>query len=597
MRPNSLIAWGIAGAWLVPTALLAGNAAVPDFRPLTLEARRAIDARALQLSDEAPDDPRGRAVGAVSGFVIGQTPLSNAEERARAESAHRAIVSQARIVETPEAARRVLERLVAELPPRMRPEGWRFTLTVIDAPQADAFTVGGGFLYVTRPYLDAALADPAASTGRLAFLIGSQLGHNGLGHTRRAYQMIALQEILERRPETGVEPGDVRRAVGAVVRFVGDRLSFLYSRSQVYEADLFALHLCRNAKIDLEDSLDILRGWGSVPVEADETAAAGATGEREPGAASPLVRLRALRQEIDGTVSSESAGLFEYDHLTHQCAFCKDRPLKKGERAIVFIHGLGSDLAHFRAMIAELAEDERLKGIRLLGFQYPNDASLWRMGRFLKREMARYCETPATVDFVCHSAGGLVFRDYAEREGGAFRRAVFLGTPHAGSDLAKLRPLLETRRAARVVQLGYPEALESAITDGRGQIGIDLQPDSLFLRYLNGAERDAGRYLVVRGRAIDTTKSALVELGLSAARAGLMQALRRGTGESRVQQLGHNAAENLRIPAEVARGDLAVTLDSATLKGASAVETFDLNHMELTDDPEVIDVVRTFLLK
>ena len=115
----------------------------------------------------------------------------------------------------------------------------------------------------------------------------------------------------------------------------------------------------------------------------------------------------------------------------------------------------------YRLLLARLAADERAAQTRLFVFQYPNDDSLARSGRSLEPELRRVFASAAQTDFVCHSAGGLVFRYYAETRGGEFRRAIFLGTPHGGSNLARLRRLLEAVQFVGDLKLGYDQALQA----------------------------------------------------------------------------------------------------------------------------------------
>jgi len=54
--------------------------------------------------------------------------------------------------------------------------------------------------------------------------------------------------------------------------------------------------------------------------------------------------------------------------------------------------------------------------------------------------------------------------------------------------------------------------------------------------------------------------------------------------------------DQLRLPAEITRGDLAVTLKSAALDGVSRVETYPLNHVKLPRDPRVIRATLAVLM-
>src|SRR5436190_1352595 len=85
-----------------------------------------------------------------------------------------------------------------KLPPSLQPEPFRFTLTVVDRPEADAFTVGGGYVCVTQPLLDALLADRQRGPSALAFALAREIGHIARQHCRRGYQRLQLQEEVKK---------------------------------------------------------------------------------------------------------------------------------------------------------------------------------------------------------------------------------------------------------------------------------------------------------------------------------------------------------------------------------------------------------------
>jgi hypothetical protein len=248
-----------------------------------------------------------------------------------------------------------------------------------------------------------------------------------------------------------------------------------------------------------------------------------------------------------------------------------------------------SSLGVYLPLMKRLAADPSGEEFRILGFQYPNDESLSRSGKFLRREMQRVCASASHIDFVCHSAGGLVFRQYAEIERGEFQHVYFQGTPHRGSDLAALRSLLEAVQFMGDLKLGYDGALKQAILDGHGQISIDLEPDSLFLTYLNSPRDNPGRdrYLIYRGQALTRARAVLLKAAVDAARASLDRTIK--NDNSTVTKFSRAALEKVLVPAEITSGDLAVTLESATLDGVEIIHTHSLRHTELPRDPAVID--------
>jgi Zn-dependent protease with chaperone function len=584
------------------------SCAISDDRSDTARAsftraeRQRIDDGALWSPREKQNEALVVAYGTTLEWLVARTPLPVEEERRRTAAKDNEVLAKFRTSEPPAAARDVLQKLVAALPARKRYKTYQFRLTVIDDAKRDAFTVGSGRVFVDRESLQSSLNDQQSGIDRLAFVIAHELGHLCRGHHRRKLQHQWLQQELQNRAGRGAFKG-----IGTISKHV-------YTREDDFQADLFAIHLCRNAGYDLENCLDVLRSagvrknalllqtgpprQGTPPVQPQiqpRTTGEEFTLARHPSA---VHRLRRLRLELDGLVYGEAYGLFEFDPETKMLKRAADGSIGTKTRAVVCVHGMESNLGVYRPLMERFAAQQEIPNLRVLGFQYPHDDSLSRSGSFLRREIERVCAGAKQVDFVCHSAGGLVFRYYAEIEGGEFRRAVFQGTPHYGSDLAKLRPLMEARQFLGDLKLGYDPALERAIRDGRGQVTFDLQPGSLFLRYLNGPQSkttdsiqvDRDRYAIYRGRALKSTQAFLLKSTLAVARSAMKRSLAKQLSkETALAKSMRAGIDKLKFPAEVTRGDLAVTPESAALEGVKTIHTYPLKHRELPKNAEIME--------
>src|SRR5262249_54178942 len=144
----------------------------------------------------------------------------------------------------------------------------------------------------------------------LAFILARELGHIGLEHCCRGWQRLAVEEEL-RQEVKGHKAGWVRDVLQTGIVASGKLVHFLYSRDQEYEADLFALHLCRNAGLKPDEGLDGLRllarlrhpdaltdpRFDAAKVKPDTT-----LGYYFSAAPDPLVRLRRLLMECRGEV-------------------------------------------------------------------------------------------------------------------------------------------------------------------------------------------------------------------------------------------------------------------------------------------------------
>ena len=566
-----------------------------DFRQCGPAQRLEIDAQALACPDTPALEKDGPFFGGLAGWIVSRAPLSPEEEFRRAEAAAVELEERFVITDPPAAASDVLQALVAELPERQAVPPVKFSLRVIDIPQWMAFTPGGGRLFVSKPYLEALLADAEHGRGRLAFVLAHELGHIALEHTRRGYQLAALEDAARGEALDEVERARLRRLVAASLRRAGDWVAFLYGAEQDYEADLFAIHVCRNADFDLEAALDVPRLWTRRNEPASGNPVLNAILEHNRNTP-PLERLKRLRHEVDGVLIGDAHGLREFDPERSEFVPAGECALPAGRRGVVFIHGMGSRLETF-IPLAELLEerdvDDRLV---LFGFQYPGDASLARVGQALTRELAAFGNDAERLDFICHSAGGLAFRWYAEIESGRFRQAVFLGTPHGGSNLAALRDFLEVQQFVADLRLGVREAVENVAADGDGQIGHDLQPGSLFLRYLNRGRPYVDRYMIFRGRRHEGRRVILLRVSTATLRSALRRAAPETVRLGPVEDVTERWIERLQIPDEILRGDLAVSMDSAALEGVERIETVRASHHKLQRDPDVMHAVADLVL-
>jgi hypothetical protein len=235
-----------------------------------------------------------------------------------------------------------------------------------------------------------------------------------------------------------------------------------------------------------------------------------------------------------------------------------------------------------------LAKDREFRGVRILGFQYPGDASLSRVGEFMHRKLSESFDPKANVDFVCHSAGGLVVRYYAEVKSGPHGRIILQGTPNHGSDLARLRSMIELKQFVSDLRDGYSDALENAILDGQEQIAQDLGPESLFLNYVNSREVDRKRYAIFRGRRFGRTRMFLLARSVDVGRIALEQSLDEIEGPAILRERARQSLDQLDLPEEVRKGDLVVSTESAALEGVEDIRTFKLHHGELSRDQETI---------
>lgn len=622
------LAWRLLLSAAVALANLATAPAGPHVKPgdLTPEVIRRIDQAARERPLEKHTEKIAGFHGDIVGWLIARAPLSAAEEADRAAVMHTEICASRKVVPTPEVIAGQFRALSGRLPVNLRPEEFQFSLTVLDEPERATFSAGGGFVYITLPLLKELLDEGAPRQPRLDFCLARQLGHIGLGHCRRGHELKLLEEESQRGIDLKIDRQSLRTLLQTSVAAGGSLARFLYSPQQELAADLFALHLCRNARHDIGRALDLVRYecLQARPGLLDPTAASGPEAvlpdrdTRSDVMPDPFLRLRRLLMEMSGEPDSAIGyGLFIYDREIGEFRRAADQSITGGDRAVVFIHGMEGNSGTYRPLMNLLIREKRAANIEFLEFRYPNDQSLARSGEFLTRELRRVCSASGDIDFVCHSAGGLVFRYFAEVHDGEFRRAIFQGTPHGGSELARLRTLLEAGQFLKSLKLGFPEALERAILDGRGQITYDLRPGSLFLEYLRAAscgelnspdlpsadaeDRQRKRmscYYLFRGRGLKPASAALLATAVTVARSALCEMADRRLESPTLQRAARRWTDSLVLPAEIAAGDLCVSLDNALLAGVpeNNVSTYRVNHLSIKDAPETMQKVIELLL-
>ncbi|MFO0845512.1 MAG: hypothetical protein U0797_24530 [Gemmataceae bacterium] len=558
---------------LVSACLLGPSADPPAASwPMDAKARAEIDRQARACPPLTLKETRATIAGAVPGFLLTALDLPSTEEHRRAELAHGELIKRDRVAVTPPVAAKLLDRLVTELPAFQLPEEFRYALTVLDRAGPEAACPGGGFVLATRGLLDQLLADRERGEAALAFLLARQVGHSALGHCRRGWQRVVLEEDAKKGIEGGVPPGAWRDLLETKVAATGRHVEFMFSLNQEYRADLFGLQLCRNAGFDLDKVLDGMRYLAT-----------------RPGAGQPLHRLRRLLQERDGEADPEAEfGLFTWDGTRGGFVKCRPGEVAKGARPIVFVHGMFGNGESWNGFLTHFASQKSVEGRPLLVFRHPGNGSLARSGLMLFKQVQGVIGSPEKATFVCHSAGGLAFRWYAEKLGGRFDRAVLLATPHLGSDLTALKFLVDVQEFFGAVRFGLNGGVERVIAEGRGEIGQDLHADSLFLRALGKNRAAARRYHVFYGEWLQPARARLLETGFLALGKGLEARLVPTMPEGLLRRQAERLVASLALPAEIVKGDCVVSIKSANLSGAGGSTKLKLRHLAFRTDPEAI---------
>lgn len=579
---------------LSPAVVPVRAAAPPALKDLTLEVRTRIDRLAEQHPLDALRQQQRNVAGNISLWALGHLALDPEDELEHARAVNKLILEHERKLETPAAAQRILEKLLEKLPPHLKPEAFEYKVIVLDQPAPNVFTLGGGFIYISRPLLDALLSDKERGEAALAFVLGHQLGHMGLQHTRHGWQSYELEQELQKGIEIHIERPELRERLHTRVQAAGERMKFIYTRRQTYEADLFAWQLCRNAGIALDPALDALRWLAAFDhprLLTDKDSRSDDDSDRDVPPA--LLRLRRLFMERDGNVNYKDGkyGFFLWNPRGDTFERCGQQSIAAEDRPIIFVHGFRGSMQTFRDYLQAFAQDGELGRRKLLVFRYPNNSSLGLCGQFLVNEMRRVVAAPEKAFFVCHSAGGLVFRWYAETRKRPFDRAIFLSTPHEGTSLTALKYIADLSAFIDELKMNGPGAIGRMLPEGEGQVVYDVHEDSLFLRYLGHNAELAKRYHVFSGEFLRPGGVIAVGLGIAAAKRVMMNRLLPRIDSPILRRQAMRRVDRWHLPVEISRGDLIVSVRSALLKDAGRATKTPLNHEQFKSDEMVIQTV------
>jgi triacylglycerol esterase/lipase EstA (alpha/beta hydrolase family) len=167
------------------------------------------------------------------------------------------------------------------------------------------------------------------------------------------------------------------------------------------------------------------------------------------------------------------------------------------QRVVVLVHGLDDP----GMMWSDIVPALHAAGYTVARFDYPNDGPISDSADLLA-DCLRDAKAAGIerLDIVAHSMGGLVVRDvltrpaYYNGDGSgqsagsglpAIDRFIMCGTPNHGSQMVRLRGIIELREHVFTALATGESLRDLSAIDGQGEAGVDLLPGSEFLRRLN----------------------------------------------------------------------------------------------------------------
>ena len=139
--------------------------------------------------------------------------------------------------------------ICAKLAERLANDNWCITPQAIDSQNSEAFSLPGGFIFITKPLINFC----AENDDRLAFVLAHEIGHVVKRHAIRrvATDQAATffnRAIASRTPATRM-----------LSPFVGQLIEKGYSEEQEFAADDFSQRLCKAAGYDRDAGVNLMK--------------------------------------------------------------------------------------------------------------------------------------------------------------------------------------------------------------------------------------------------------------------------------------------------------------------------------------------------
>lgn len=174
--------------------------------------------------------------------------VSESEEIEQGRSYHPQIIAQYGVYEDP-ALQQYVDSIGQELAAKSHRAHLKFTFTVLDSPEINAFALPGGYVYITRgimAYLD--------SKAELAGVLGHEIGHVTARHSVRQQsgQMVSGVLSVLISATTGVQ------GLGDISDQLGTGILRGYGREHELEADSLGAEYLHRSGYDPEIMLEVI---------------------------------------------------------------------------------------------------------------------------------------------------------------------------------------------------------------------------------------------------------------------------------------------------------------------------------------------------
>jgi pimeloyl-ACP methyl ester carboxylesterase len=245
---------------------------------------------------------------------------------------------------------------------------------------------------------------------------------------------------------------------------------------------------------------------------------------------------------------------------------------------VVLVHGLDCSKGQWWAMAERLQQS----GFQVGYFTFPSDQPLVDSSELFGQHLSalREMHPQLPVSVLTYSMGGLVARGYIEGPdyGGEVGRLIMLAPPNHGSKWARYRAVLEVEEHWNLYRTNDDWKWTWPITDGLGEAGSDLRPDSMFLDELNTLPRRQGvQYTIIAGNQHPARR--LTANCIEAPSRWIPSGARSWWGVRHTRSFLKDSAADLRAGKD--KSDGPVTIRSARLDGVEDFVLLPADHSTL----------------
>ena len=182
--------------------------------------------------------------------VTGSSQLAMSEgwELSQGAKYHQQILQQYQVYDDP-----ALQQYVNEIGQRLAAKSHRpdlkFTFTLLDSPQVNAFALPGGYVYVTR-----GIMSYMNSEAHLAGVIGHEIGHVTARHGAQRAMQQQLAGVATAAVAIGTGSGDLAQ----ISQVLGGALMSGYGRQQELESDRLGAEYIAKNNYDPQDMIEVI---------------------------------------------------------------------------------------------------------------------------------------------------------------------------------------------------------------------------------------------------------------------------------------------------------------------------------------------------